>query len=78
MSDYTIRGLSDYVITSAKARASKEGTPLDDILSAFLLTYVSHGRIQSRGGHARKKAMTAEQRRASARKAARARWGKVR
>jgi hypothetical protein len=74
MPSYMIRGLPEGLVSRAKAKAREAGAKLDDVLVRFLESYAQHGSIQSSGGHARKLAMTDEERAESARKAAEARW----
>lgn len=75
MPSYTIRHLSAEVIASAKAKARDAGTSLDDVLRDYLTAYASGATAGQRGGAARAKALSAEERREIAVRAARARWG---
>lgn len=74
MPSYMLRGLPDGLVARAKQKAREAGTTLDAVLRAFLASYAEHGSIQSSGGHARKLALTPEERTESALKAAQARW----
>jgi hypothetical protein len=74
MPSYMLRHVPDGLIAKAKAKAREAGTTLDAALLAFLKSYAEHGSIQSSGGHARKLALTPEERTESALRAAQARW----
>lgn len=69
-----LRGLPDGLVARAKAKAREASTNLDAVLTAFLASYAEHGSIQSSGGHARKLALTPEERTKIAQKAAESRW----
>lgn len=69
-----LRGLPPGLVARAKDKAREAETSLDAVLAAFLETYAEHGSIQSSGGHARKLALTPDERTDIARKAAETRW----
>jgi len=74
MPTYVLRGLTSDLVARAKAKASDADTTLDAVLVAFLESYAEHGAVGARGGHARARMLTADQRSAIARQGAAARW----
>ncbi len=69
-----IRKLPEGLVARAKAKAREAGTSLDAALITFLETYAEHGSVQSSGGHARKLALTPDERTDISRRAAQSRW----
>lgn len=74
MPSYMLRRLPAGLVARAKAKAREADTDLETVLTAFLESYAQHGSIASSGGHARKLALTPQQRTDIARKAAETRW----
>jgi len=74
MPTYVLRGLTSDLVARAKAKAREADTTLDAVLVDFLESYAEHGAVGARGGHARARMLTADQRSAIARQGAAARW----
>ena len=79
MATYVLRGLDADTIAAAKQRALDAGQALDAVLRASLAAYAAGqaspgAQLGAIGGAARGAGMTAQERSAGARQAARARW----
>jgi hypothetical protein len=73
--DYRLHGIPGPVLRRARARATRDGTDLRDVLIAALVAYGDERpSVHALGGRARAARLTPEDRIASARAAARARW----
>lgn len=73
--DLRIHGLEPAVIRQAKARAEASGESLSAVLRRLVTRYAERGEHRFTGGEARAAALSAEERKAIAKKAAAARWG---
>lgn len=74
MATYALRHLDADTIQRAKQRARHAGTTLDAVLRAYLTAYADGATAQQAGGRARANALSAPERSAHARHAARIRW----
>lgn len=82
MPTYALRGLDRDAITRAEQRAREDGTTLDAVLQAFIVSYAAGHDSPAQqfgaiGGRARAVRLTAEERSEAARRAVTARWAKV-
>lgn len=62
------------LLARVRIQARNAGTTINEVMIRYLETYAAHGHPQAAGARAVNASKTAEERSASARKAARARW----
>ena len=78
MPSYVIRHVDRAIIEQAGTRARQTGRGLADVVREWLIAYaagqMSAAESGAKGGHARAKTLTAQERSDSAKKAVRARW----